>query len=145
MVFSRYFRLASSKTLLGVFLIALLFASPAYSVDTKDSQIFITGFNAYLKRDYQTAIENLSGVLEKYPDTSLRDMAILWLSRSYFKAGNQKEAARYMAQFFKEYPDSPMRKLVDDEMFQLLVKYERGEKLPTKAIADSKPAGQQAS
>ncbi len=127
MVFSRYFRLASSKTLLGVFLIALLFASPAYSVDTKDSQIFIAGFNAYLKRDYQTAIENLSSVLDKYPDTSLRDMAILWLSRSYFKAGNQKEAGRYMAQFFKEYPDSPLKGTVEDELTELAAKYQRGE------------------
>ena len=129
MVFSRYFRLASSKTLLGVFLIALLFASPAYCVYTQDSQIFITGFNAYLKRDYQTAIENLTTVLEKYPDTSLRDMAVLWLSRAYFKAGKQKEAARYMAQFFKDYPDSPLKGTVEDELVELAVKYQRGEEL----------------
>ena len=127
MVLSRYFRPASSKTLFGVFLIALLFATPAYSVDTKDSQIFITGFNAYLKRDYQTAIENLSGVLEKYPDTSLRDMALLWLSRSHLKAGNQKEAGRYMAQFLKEYPDSPLKGTVEDELTELAAKYQRGE------------------
>jgi len=145
-VFSRYFRLASSKTLLGVFLIALLFASPAYCVDTKDSQIFITGFNAYLKRDYQTVIENLTTVLEKYPDTSLRDMAVLWLSRAYFKAGNQKEAARYMAQFFKEYPDSPLKGTVEDELVELAVKYQRGEELlagqqAAKAAAAAPTAG----
>jgi outer membrane lipoprotein YfiO len=139
-VFSRYFRLASSKTLIGVFLIALFIASPAYSVDTKDSQIFITGFNAYLKRDYQTAIENLTSVLEKYPDTSLRDMAILWLSRSYFKAGNQKEAARYMAQFFKEYPDSPLKGTVEDELAELAAKYQRGEPVAAEQVAKAAAA-----
>jgi hypothetical protein len=126
-VFFRYFRPASVKALIGVFLLASLLATPAYSVDTKDSQIFIAGFNAYLKRDYQSAIENLSEVLEKYPDTSLRDMAILWLSRAYFKAGNQKESARYMAQFYKEYPDSPLKATVEDEINELVAKYQREE------------------
>src|SRR6185369_694544 len=51
----------------------------------------------------------------------------LWLSRSYFKAGNQKEAARYMAQFFKEYPDSPLKGTVEDELTELALKYQREE------------------
>jgi outer membrane protein assembly factor BamD (BamD/ComL family)/uncharacterized protein YaaQ len=133
--FYRYFRRASIRTLIGVVLIASFFTSPAYSLDTKDSQLFITGFNAYLKRDYPEAIANLSEVLEKYPDTSLRDMAILWLSRSHYKAGNQQDAARYMAQFFKEYPESPLKGTVEDELTELAAKYQKGESLPTQQAA----------
>lgn len=132
MVFYKYFRPASAKTLAGALLILSLCASPAYSVDTKDSHLFITGFNAYLKKDYQAAIENLSGLLEQYPEASLRDMAILWLSRSYFKAGNQKEAARYVAQFFKEYPDNPLKGTIEDELKELGLRYQR----------EQSPAGQ---
>jgi outer membrane protein assembly factor BamD (BamD/ComL family) len=138
--FYRYFCRASTRALIGVFLIASFFTSPAYSLDTKDSQLFITGFNAYLKRDYPEAIANLSGVLEQYPDTSLRDMAILWLSRSYYKAGNQKDAARYMAQFFKEYPESPLKGTVEDELAELAVKYQKGESLTTQQAAKTTAA-----
>ena len=135
MVFYRYFHQASTKAFIGFFLIASLFASPAYSLDTKDSQLFITGFNAYLKRDYPSAIADLSAVLEKYPETSLRDMALLWLSRAHFKAGNQKEAAQYMAQFFKEYPDSPLKGTIEDELAELAAKYQRGESVTAQQTA----------
>jgi outer membrane protein assembly factor BamD (BamD/ComL family)/uncharacterized membrane protein len=137
--FYRYFCRASTRALIGVVLIASFISSPAYSLDTKDSQLFITGFNAYLKRDYPEAIASLSGVLEQYPDTSLRDMAILWLSRSYYKAGNQKDAARYMAQFFKEYPDSPLKGTVEEELAELARKYQKDEPIATQLAAS--PAG----
>lgn len=135
MGFFRYFRKASTMALIGVFLITSLFANPAYSLDTKDSQLFITGFNAYLKRDYPAAIANLSEVLEKYPETSLRDMSILWLSRAYFKAGDQKEAAQYMAQFLKEYPESPLKGTIEDELVELAGKYQGGESFAAQQSA----------
>ena len=140
MGFYRFFCRASTRALIGVILITSFIASPAYSLDTKDSQLFITGFNAYLKRDYPEAIANLSEVLGKYPDTSLRDMAILWLSRSYYKSGNQQDAARYMAQFFKEYPESPLKGTVEDELTELAAKYQKSESLPTQQTAKTTAA-----
>lgn len=144
MGFYRFFHQASTNALIGFFLIASLFATPAYSLDTKDSQLFITGFNAYLKKDYPAAIANLSEVLEKYPETSLRDMAILWLSRAHFKAGNQQVAAKYMAQFIKEYPESPLKSTIEDDLAELAAKYQRGEPVAVqqtvRAIA-VQPAG----
>jgi uncharacterized membrane protein len=115
------------KALLGVFLIVLFVASPAYSVDTQDAQIFITGFNAYMKKDYQTAINNLSEVLTKYPETPLRDMTLFWLSNSHYKVGNLQESGKYMAQFFKEYPNSSLKETVDENIVSLAGKYQRGE------------------
>ncbi|WP_246525451.1 hypothetical protein [Geomobilimonas luticola] len=108
-------------------LVTSLFANPVLALDSEDSQIFITGFNAYQKRDYQGAIDKMSLVLQKYPDTPLRDMAIFWLARANYKAGNEKDAARYMAQFLREYPDSPLKGTVEDSLLQSAARYEKGE------------------
>ncbi|HEX5773197.1 MAG TPA: hypothetical protein VFY07_02660 [Geomobilimonas sp.] len=110
-------------------LVTSLFANPVLALDSEDSQIFITGFNAYQKRDYQGAIDKMSLVLQKYPDTPLRDMAIFWLARANYKAGNEKDAARYMAQFLREYPDSPLKGTVEDSLLQSAARYEKGEPL----------------
>src|SRR5689334_2499084 len=80
--------------ILTVFLIfAVLLPAPAFSLDSEDSQIFISGFNAYQRKDFTTAIESMSTLLKKYPDTPLKDMAIFWLARANYKAGNKQEAA----------------------------------------------------
>jgi uncharacterized membrane protein len=112
-------------------LVVILYTAvpPAFSLETEDSQVFIAGFNAYQQRNYASAIEKMTQVLQKFPETPLRDMALFWLSRSYFKAGNQQEAARYLSQFSKEYPDNPLKVTVEEELLALTARYERGEKL----------------
>ena len=92
-------RAAVSRALLGFIVILSLLATPAYPAEYQDSQIFISGFNAYQSKNYQGAIDKMSQVLEKYPDSPLRDMSIFWLARAHFKAGHRKEAAQYMANF----------------------------------------------
>jgi hypothetical protein len=69
-------------------------------------------------------------VLKKYPDTTLRDMALFWLARAHFKNGHPQAAARTMSQFSKEYPDSPLRGTVEEELLTLTARHDRGEKLP---------------
>jgi Domain of unknown function DUF11/Outer membrane lipoprotein len=112
-------RAAVGRSLLGLILLISLLATPAFPLDSQDSQIFIAGFNAYQNKDYQGAIGKMSLVLEKYPDTPLRDMALFWLARAHFKAGHRAEAAQYMAQFLREYPDSPLKGTVEPELAQL--------------------------
>ncbi|WP_084201453.1 tetratricopeptide repeat protein [Geobacter pickeringii] len=129
----KYFRTAMFKCLTGCLIIASLLSSPAHAVNSEDSQIFIAGFNAYQKKDYQSAIERMKTVLEKYPDTPLRDMAIFWLARASYKAGFDRDAARSMSQFFKEYPDSPLKGTVEDELLALVARYDKGEQLPVMA------------
>jgi hypothetical protein len=118
------------RLLVILVIISSLIAPPAFCQETEDSQVFIAGFNAYQQKDYTTSIEKMSEVLQKYPDTPLRDMALFWLARSYFKAGNQQEAARYLSQFSREYPDNPLKNTVEDELLTLTARYEKGEKLP---------------
>jgi hypothetical protein len=120
------FRVATRCFLLGFAALSLL-AAPAFPVEYQDSQIFITGFNAYQNKNYQGAISNMSQILEKYPNSPLRDMSIFWLARSNFKAGHRKEAAKYMAQFYKEYPNSPLKNTVEPELAKLAAAYAKGE------------------
>ena len=126
--------------LLVVFvIISSLAIPPAFSQESEDSQVFIAGFNAYQQKDYASAIVKMNEVLQKYPDTPLRDMALFWLSRSYFKAGNQNAAARYLSQFSKEYPDNPLKGTVEEELLSLTARYEKGEKLPEGSQTAKQP------
>lgn len=118
------------RLLVILVIISTLIVPPAFCQETEDSQVFIAGFNAYQQKDYASAIEKMNEVLQKYPDTPLRDMALFWLSRSYYNAGNQQEAARCLSQFSKEYPDNPLKSTVEEELLSLTARYEKGEKLP---------------
>src|SRR5512136_1831215 len=133
-------RAAVNRSLLGFVLILSLLAAPAFPVEYQDSQIFISGFNAYQSKNYQGAIDKMSQVLEKYPDSPLRDMSIFWLARANFKAGHRKEAAKYMAQFFREYPDSPLKGTVEPELAKLAAAYAKGEPIESVAAAEEEKA-----
>ena len=130
MILLRLCRNIFPRLLVVLLIISFLIVPPAYCQETEDSQVFIAGFNAYQQKDYASSIEKMNEVLQKYPETPLRDMALFWLARSYFKAGNQQEAARYLSQFSKEYPDNPLKSTVEDELLLLTARYEKGEVLP---------------
>jgi uncharacterized membrane protein len=122
------------RLLVVLVIISSLLNTPAYSQESEDSQIFISGFNAFQQQDYSTTITKMNEVLQKYPDSPLRDMVLFWLSRAYFKNGNQQEAARYLSQFSKEYPDNPLKGTVDAELLALTARYEKGEQLPVGTL-----------
>jgi len=124
---------AAARCFLPVLVGLSLIAVPAFSVEYQDSQIFITGFNAYQSKNYQGAITNMSQILEKYPNSPLRDMAMFWLARSNYKAGHRNEAAKYMAQFYKEYPNSPLKSTVEPELAKLATAYAKGEPITEEA------------
>ncbi len=130
------------RLLVVLAIISSLFVSPALCQETEDSQVFIAGFNAYQQKNYAVSIEKMNEVLQKYPDSPLRDMALFWLARSYFKAGNQREAARYLSQFSKEYPDNSLKSTVEDELLSLTARYEKGEKLPVGSPPVKQPDSQ---
>jgi uncharacterized membrane protein len=131
------------KSVAVLLLVSVLLPVPAFSLDSEDSQIFISGFNAYQKKDYQAAIHNMSDLLQKYPDTPLKDMAIFWLARAHYKAGNEQEAAKYMAQFFHDYPDSPLKGTVEEGLVSLADKYGKGE-VPASKVVTAPAAAQPA-
>jgi len=138
------FRASCMKILAVLLVVAVLLPAPAFSLDSDDSQIFISGFNAYQRKDYKQTIENMSTLLKQYPDTPLRDMAIFWLARANYKAGHQLEAGRYMAQFTREYPQSPLKGTVEDELLALADKYEKGEPIGAPEIVAKAPISETA-
>lgn len=111
----------------------ILSASPVLSTEKpEDKSIFLAGFEAYQKGDYVSANKNFMDLFDKYPDTPLLDVALFWSSRTYYKMGNQREAARYMSQLMKQYPDTPLRGYVEDELLELVSRFEKGDRLPSK-------------
>jgi len=122
-------------------LVTLLGAVPVFAQETEDSQIFLSGFNAYQQKKYPVAVARLSEVLKKYPETPLRDMTLFWLARSHYKAGNLQDAGRYMAQFSREYPDNPLKNTVEEELLTLAGLHERSQ---TAALQQDEVAKQRA-
>lgn len=101
---------------------AVLGTAPVFSQETEDSQMFLAGFNAYQQKNYAAAVSSLDQVLNKYPETPLRDMTLFWLARAHYSQGNKTEAARYMARFTREYPDSPLKNTVEEDLLALAAK-----------------------
>lgn len=143
MILLRLYRNNLLRILAALVIISSLIVPPAFCQETEDSRLFIAGFNAYQQKNYASAIEKMNEVLQKHPDTPLRDMALFWLARAYYKAGNHQEAARYLSQFSKEYPDNSLKNTVEDELLALAARYEKGEKLPVGPpavkLSDSQP------
>lgn len=134
----KYRRLLASL-LSCLVLVSLLSVTPVIAEETEDSRIFLAGFNAYQKNDFTSAVTSLSDLLQKYPDTPLRDMTLFWLARSHYKAGNRQDAARFMAQFSREFPDNPLKQTVEEDLQQLAANYK-----PQTVVAQSSAAKAQA-
>ena len=116
-------------------LTTLLSTAPAYSQETEDSQLFLSGFNAYQQKDFPAAVTRLGEVLQKFPDSTLRDMTLFWLARAHYKAGNNQDAARYLAKFTREYPDNPLKNTVEEDLLALSVQYEKNQGATTQVAA----------
>lgn len=108
-------------------LVTLLCAASVSAQDTEDSRMFLAGFNAFQQKEYPAAIARFDEVLKKYPDTPLRDMTLFWLARAHYNTGNRQDAARYMAQFTREYPDNPLKNTVEDDLLSLAAQYQKAQ------------------
>ena len=112
-------RVVQCRPLLGLILMMTLFVNPALSSGPQNTDLFLSGLVAYQSKDYQTTIKDMSQFLQEYPQTELRDMALFWLARAHFKSGHNQEAGRYIAQFFHDYPNSPLKSNVEPELARL--------------------------
>lgn len=102
--------------------------------------MFLAGFNAYQQQDYPAAVASLGNVLQQHPETPLRDMTLFWLARSHYRTGNKQEAARYMAQFTREYPDNPLKNTVEEELLTLANQYQASGQAAAAAKAEAEAA-----
>lgn len=118
------------------FVILFVLAVPAYSAETDEYAVFISGFTAFMNQDYRTSVDRMDSFLRKHPDTQLRDVALFWLARAQFRLGDREEAAKNMALFFRDYPDNPLRSAVEEELAALARAYATEGKPP---LPDSGP------
>ncbi|MGD0585922.1 MAG: outer membrane protein assembly factor BamD [Oryzomonas sp.] len=102
--------------------------APAAEID--DSNLFVEAFGAYQKMDYLLAIEKVQELTQVFPDTPLRDVALLLLARSGLKAGDNTLAARTVNQFITEFPANPLRSSIEEELLTLGARLHKGEQLP---------------
>jgi hypothetical protein len=115
--------------LLALFIL-LPWAPGAPAAEIDDSNLFVEAFNAYQKMDYLLAIDKVKELTQVFPDTPLRDVALLLLARSGLKAGDNTLAARTVNQFTTEFPANPLRSSIEDELLTLGARLHKGEQLP---------------
>gem|GEM_PF-2447702 len=120
--------------------VLLLAAVPSFGGD--DSRLFTSGFEAFSGGDSKQAARTLGHLLEAYPGTRLRELALFYLARAHFRAGNQEDAARAMTRLLQEYPGTSLSAKAEKELMGLVVRYRRGEKLSRgDDELDALPAG----
>lgn len=104
--------------------LATVMTTHAYSYQIDESNSFIEGLGAYQQGTYPSAITRLENWLQEYPGSSIRDLCLYWLAQACYQAGKQQQAARYMSQFFREYPEHPLVAIADKELKNLAKRYE---------------------
>lgn len=124
-----------------ILILALLTAVPSLASPPGDAQLFTDGFGAWQKKDYGATVDSISLLLKLYPETPLRDASLLLLARANLRAGNQQEAARAASLFLREYPNSPLKTTVEDELLHLVARYRKGGEVLASPSQHPSPGG----
>jgi uncharacterized repeat protein (TIGR01451 family) len=119
--------------LLGAALLVALSAGTVWPAEIDDSNLFVEAFTAYQKKDYLLSIEKLNQLTQVFPDTPLRDVALLLLARSGWRSGDNLLAAKSVNQFTAEFPSNSLRSSIEEELLTLGSRLQKGEKIPDNA------------
>jgi uncharacterized repeat protein (TIGR01451 family) len=118
------------KAVLCTLMFLLLGSGFATAAEIDDSSLFVEAFNAYQKNDYLLAIEKIEAIDQLFPDTPLRDVALLLLARSGIRSGDNELAATAINRFTSEFAASPLKSTIEEELLRLGTRRQKGEKLP---------------
>lgn len=110
-------------------LVIFISFSPGNSAEIDDSTIFVEAFNAYQQKDYLLAIEKCAQLNQVFPDSPLRDVTLLLMARASLKSGDNERAAKSVALFSTEFPESSLKTSVEDELKVLASRHQKGEVL----------------
>ena len=110
-------------------IIMLLGAGFVVAAEIDDSSLFVEAFSAYQKNDFLLTIEKIKTINQLFPDTPLRDVALLLLARSGLKSGDNELAATAINLFNAEYADNPLKSTIEEELLRLGNRRLQGEKL----------------
>lgn len=115
--------------LLCTMLLPLALALPVQA-EVDDSSLFMDAFNAFQRKDYLFSTEKLKQLNQHFPDSPLRDVALLMLARSNQRAGDNDAAASVINQFNSEFGSSTLAGSAEEELLALGKRQKAGEKLP---------------
>ena len=116
-------------------LVMLIQTGFAFAAEIDDSAIFVDAFSAYQKKDYLTAIEKADQLNQIFPDSPLRDVALLLIARSGMKSGDNERAAKAVTSFNSEFAESSLKATIEEELLSLAARHQKGEKLaPNKQL-----------
>jgi len=118
------------KPVLYSLMIVLLGAGFVVASEIDDSSLFVEAFTAYQNKDYLLAIERIGNLNQLFPDTPLRDVALLLLARSAHKSGDNELAAKTIIQFNSEFAANPLNFTIEVELLRLGSRWLKGERLP---------------
>jgi len=118
----------SIALLLCTVLLPLALALPAQA-EVDDSSLFMEAFNSFQRKDYLLSSEKLQQLNQHFPDSPLRDVALLMLARSNQRAGDNEAAAHIINQFSGEFGSSTLAGSVEEELLALGKRQKNGEKL----------------
>jgi len=95
---------------------------PTFAQDNSDSGIteaeqaaFTRGQSLYNQGLYGEAIVTLNDFLTHYPSSTIKDLGLLWLGRSYLAQGDIANAEKVGLRL-KDIPDTPLASLYEDEL-----------------------------
>lgn len=114
---------------ISLFMVLTAFASIG-SAEIDDSAVFVEAFNAYQQKDFLLAIEKCDQLNQAFPDSPLRDVTLLLIARASIKSGDNERAAKSVALFTAEFPESSLKTSVEDELKTLASRHQKGETLP---------------
>lgn len=100
------------------------------AAELDDASFFVDAFTAYQKKDYLLAIEKTDQLNQLFPDSPLRDVALLLIARSSIKSGDNERAAKAITSFNNEFSDSSLKTTVEEELQSLSARHRKGEPLP---------------
>lgn len=97
--------------------------------DYDDSNLFMEAFTAFQGKDFLLSIEKLNRLEQLFPDSPLRDVSLLMLSRAHQRSGDNQAAGVAINRFTKEFGSSPLATSVETELATLGKRVDAGEKL----------------
>lgn len=126
---------SSIRPLLFSIIMLLCTSGLSYAAELDDSSLFVEAFNASKNRDYLLSVNKTSQLNQLFPDSPLRDISLLLLARSAFKAGDNALAARTVNRYLSEFSSNPLTGGIEDELLKLGGRLKNGEALtPNKQL-----------
>ncbi len=107
---------------------------PVIASETKQSQAYLTAYNAFKEKRYKEAREKFELFLREFPKDSLADDAQFWIAETYYAEEDYAGAIVEFEALLRNYPDS--EKLPAALFKQGYAFFKMGDKKAAKAILE---------